>query len=367
MRIRLSSVITGALALAIAAPALLSVKPDILVEATKITLRSPVAQILAFRGWIAAGLALLALFFLVMGLIRKTLLNRGRIALTLAFALFVASLGHIGIMAWRGLAPNTAVEAKSAGDITVLEYNTAGGSVPMEEIATLIADSQANVVALPETSTQNGEKLVSLLASNGLDFQLFTNGRSVYDSEYSSTVLLVSTSFGTYVADDSFIDSEKTIHGVMAKPADNTGPTFVAVHPVAPSQAFLRSWRVDMFEAYSTCATYENVIMAGDFNSTADHEAALHLGVQCADAGEQAQVGGLGTWPSNLPGFFAAPIDRVLTNGQYQGVSAEIVNVGESDHRGIIVRLEPLLPKCSSGGPNSVACAKNSHNEEKKP
>lgn len=341
MRIRVSSVITGLLALAIAAPALLSVKPDILVEATKITLRSPVAQILAFRGWIAAGLALLALFFVVMGAIRKTMLNRGRIAFALAFALAIASLGHIGMMAWRGLAPNTAVEAKNAGDITVMEYNTAGGGVPMEEIATLITQNQADVVILPETSTNNGEKLVSLLADDGLDFQIFTNGRSVYDSEYSSTVLLVSTSLGKYVADDSYIDSEKTIHGVMARPVEGDGPTFVAVHPISPSQAFLRSWRVDMFEAYSTCANYENVIVAGDFNSTADHEAALHLGMPCVDAGEQAEAGALGTWPSNLPGFFAAPIDRVLTNAPFRGVAAEIVNVGESDHRGIIVRLRP--------------------------
>ncbi|MBR5949801.1 MAG: endonuclease/exonuclease/phosphatase family protein [Actinomycetaceae bacterium] len=341
MKIRVSSLITGALALAIAGPALLSVKPDILVEATKITLRSPVAQILAFRGWIAVTLASLALFFVIMGAIRKTLLNRGRIALTLAFALIVASFGHVGIMAWRGLAPNNAVEAKNAGDITVMEYNTAGGLVPLEEIANLIINTQTDVAVLPETSAQDGNELVSLLSQSGQDFQIFTNGKSQYDTQYSSTVLLISTSLGQYAPDDSFITTEDTIYGVMARPVSGDNPTFVAVHPVAPSQALLRSWRVDMFEAYSMCANYENVIVAGDFNSTADHEAALHLGMQCKDAGEQAQAGGLGTWPSNLPGFFAAPIDRVLTNTSYEGVAAEIVKVGESDHRGIIVRMRP--------------------------
>lgn len=341
MKIRISSVITGILALAIAILALLSVKPDILVVATKITLRSPVAQILAFRGWIGAALAGLALFFLVMGLIRKALLDRGRIALFLAFALALASIGHFGIMAWRGLAPNTAVEAKDAGEITVLEYNTAGGGVTMEALADLAAEKQIDVLMLPETSAEDGTELVSLLKERGMDFQIFTNGKLSYDTEYSSTVLLVSASLGKYVADDSFVDAKTEVHGVMAKPVSGETPSFIAVHPIAPSQKLLRAWRVDMLEAYSTCADYENVIMAGDFNSTADHEAALHLGTQCADAGEQAQAGGLGTWPSNLPGFFAAPIDRVLTNTQYQGVAAEIVNVGESDHRGIIVRMRP--------------------------
>lgn len=341
MKIRVSSVITGILALGIAAVALLSVKPDILVEATKITLRSPVAQILAFRGWIAVGLAGLALFFVIMGAIRKAMLNRGRIAFALAFALALASLGHVGVMAIRGFAPNTSVAEKARGDITVLEYNTAGSAVTMESIENVIVENQVDVVMLTETSAENGEKLMLLLGGDGLDFQLFTNGKSIYDTEYSSTVLLVSASLGKYVADDSFGDAKNEIYGVMAKPESGDGPRFAAVHPVAPSQAHLRSWRVDMLEAYSTCADYENVIIAGDFNSTADHEAALHLGTQCTDTGAQAEIGGLGTWPSNLPGFFAAPIDRVLTNTAYQGVAAEIVNVGESDHRGIIVRMRP--------------------------
>lgn len=342
MKIRVSSVITGIIAVAIAAIALLSVKPDFLVEATKITLRSPVAQILAFRGWIAVGLAGLALFFVIMGAIRKAMLNRGRIAFALAFALALASLGHVGVMAMRGFAPNASVAEKEQGDITVLEYNTAGGGVTMESIASVVVDNQVDVVMLTETSAEDGKKLVSLLDGDGLDFQIFTNGKSVYDTEYSSTILLVSRELGEYVADDLFVETKNEVYGVMAKPASGDAPSFIAVHPVAPSQSHLRAWRVDIFEAYSTCADYENVIMAGDFNSTADHEAALHLGTQCADAGAQAEIGGLGTWPSNLPGFFSAPIDRVLTNTSYQGVSAEIVNVGESDHRGIIVRMRPV-------------------------
>lgn len=349
MKIRISSIIVGFFSLIIAAIALLSVKPDILVEATKITLRSPVAQILAFRGWIAAGLAGLALFFLIMGAIRKALLNRGRIAFALALALFVASLGHIGVMAYRGLSSQDSVTAKEKGEITVLEYNTAGGKVTTQALASLVIDNQVDVAMLPEMSEQTGRELVSLLAGNGLDFQIFTNGKSQYDSQYSSTVLLVSRELGEYVADDSFVSAKNEIYGVMAKPVSGDGPNFVAVHPVAPSQALLRSWRVDMLEAYSTCADYENIVMAGDFNSTADHEAALHMGAQCADAGAQAQVGGLGTWPSNLPGFFAAPIDRVLTNTSYQGVAAEIVNVGDSDHRGIIVRMRPTSTENTKG------------------
>lgn len=349
MKIRVSSVVTGVCAAAIAVPALLSVKPDILTAATKVTLRSPIAQILAFRGWIAVALALMALFFVVMGAIRKTLLNRGRIAFALACALALSSLGHVSIMAYRGLSPQSSVKAKQKGDITVLEYNTAGGKVTTEALASLIQEKRVDVVMLPETSAQDGKDLAVLLENNGLDFQVFSNGKSRYDSQYSSTVLLISKDIGEYVTEDSYISSKNEVYGVMAKPASGNGPSFAAVHPVAPSQALLRSWRVDMLEAYSTCADYENVIMAGDFNSTADHEAALHLGMKCEDAGEQAEIGGLGTWPSNLPGFFAAPIDRVLTNAQYKGVAAEIVDIGESDHRGIIVRMRPTSTENTKG------------------
>lgn len=338
-RIRFGSVVAFLFALAIGAVALVSVRPDLIIEATKVTLRSPVAQILAMRGWIVAGLAGGALFFALMGSIRKHLVDRGRVAFFLAFLLAAAAIGHTAIMVSRGMFPVDAMDPADES-ITVLEYNTAGNADMLGELADLIADNGVDVATLPETHAETGRQLAAILKERGLDFHVFDNGRSEWDSAYGSTVILLSASLGDYEHDPDFA-ANSNIHGLLVRPTSGTGPTFVAVHPVAPSQAHLRSWRVDMLEAYSMCAENQNVIMGGDFNSTADHEAALHLGTPCRDAVAEAGAGAVGTWPSNLPGFFSSPIDRVLTNSNYTGTAARVVGTTSSDHRGVIVELKP--------------------------
>ena len=338
-RIRFGSIIAFLFALAIGAVALVSVRPDLVVEATKVTLRSPVAQILAMRGWIVAGLAGGALFFALMGSIRKHVLDRGRIAYFLAFLLAVAAIGHSAILVMRGVFPVDELDA-AEDSITVLEYNTAGNVDMLQELANLIIDNGVDVATLPETHAETGRQLAAILKEHGLDFHVYDNGRSEWDSAYGSTVILLSASLGDYEHDPDFA-ANSNIHGLLVRPTSGTGPTFVAVHPVAPSQAHLRAWRTDMLEAYSMCAEHQNIIMGGDFNSTADHEAALHLGTPCRDAVAEAKAGGMGTWPSNLPGFFASPIDRILTNSNYAGSAARVVGTTSSDHRGVIVELKP--------------------------
>ncbi len=338
-RIRFGSVVAFLFALAIAAPALVSVRPDLLVEATKVTLRSPVAQVLAMRGWIAAGLAGGAVFFALMGAVRKHLLDRGRVALFLAAMLLAAAAGHVGVMVQRGVFPVSELP-KAEGSLRVLEFNTMGGAVPVETLAALIEENAVDVATLPETAAATGRELAELLAAKGHKYYVFDNGVDEYASAYHSTVILLSAELGEYRHDPAFADASN-IHALMVSPVSGEGPSFVAVHPVSPSQAMLRSWRVDVLEAYSMCAEHPNIIMGGDFNSTADHEAALHLGTPCRDAGAEAAAGAVGTWPSNLPDFFSAPIDRVLTNSTYKGSRAKVVKAGESDHKGIVVELAP--------------------------
>ena len=61
-----------------------------------------------------------------------------------------------------------------------------------------------------------------------------------------------------------------------------------------------------------------------------------------AGAADQAGAGALGTWPARLPKLLSSPIDRVLTTtNEYRGSEATIVNLGGSDHRGVMVRLTP--------------------------
>ncbi|WP_125482373.1 endonuclease/exonuclease/phosphatase family protein [Actinobaculum sp. 313] len=350
MRITPMKIVWGVLAAVVAAVALASVRPSMIPQVAELSLTYPWVAVVAVRSWIALVLVGAAVFFLIIGVIRRVMLGRGRIAFTLALALVAIAGLHAATLFSRGisnvesLAPDPGITSISKGDgsITVLEYNTLGSSTGVSELADLIEENGVDVVALPETSTQAGTELVQELATRGLEFQRFDTDTSEYSSDYQSTVLLVSAELGEYAASTPFADaSTTTAPAVLAVPVDGEGPSFMAVHPIAPSAEKIETWRAEIESVYRLCEEDSNLIIAGDFNSTADHEAALRLPVRCTDAGAQAKVAGLGTWPSRLPALLSSPIDRVLTSGGYEGTEGAVVSVGRSDHRGLLVRLTP--------------------------
>ncbi|MFT3944243.1 MAG: endonuclease/exonuclease/phosphatase family protein [Ancrocorticia sp.] len=382
----------GLLALVISLVSLATVRPELFGVTAQYALLTPFAQIVALRGWLVLGFALTGILFLIVAGIRGLLFRRGRIALTFSLAMLLVAGLHAATMYSRGITASGTDQSSASGadassvstleasadtsaaaenpDITVLQYNTLGGSVDISALADLITNENINVVSLPETSTQTGEDIVAHLAERGLWFQQFDTGTSGYEADYASTVLLVSSSLGEYVQTDIFepstesADSVETSetpgptdpvetseitaqegsvpHAVRAVPLDGNGPTFVAVHPIAPGRDRMDVWQSEIRAAYGLCGTEPNAIVAGDFNSTADHEAALRLETPCTDAAAQAGAGALGTWPARLPELLSSPIDRVLTTtNEYRGSEAAIVNLGGSDHRGVMVRLTP--------------------------
>lgn len=341
----------GLLSLVIGLMALATVKPELFGVTAEYALRTPFAQVLAMRGWLVVGFAAAGLFFILVSVLRRVIVGRGRIAFTLALALLLVAGLHAGTMYSRGidqedgLGTDLGVGAATEGDgsITVLQYNTLGGSVDVASLADVVEANGVDVITLPETSTQTAEDLVLTLAERGKHFQQFDTGTSGYDADYLSTVLLVSSDLGEYTQTDLFEPTnEPTPLGVRAVPADGSGPTLMAVHPIAPSSSRLNVWREEITKVYSLCGTESNAIISGDFNSTADHEAALDLETTCADAAAQAGSGALGTWPVKLPALLGSPIDRVLTTAAYEGTEAAIIDLGGSDHRGVLVRLTPV-------------------------
>lgn len=326
----------GALALVVAAAAVITVKPELV--AADLMLQTPFAQIIAMRGWIVVGFLAMGLFFLIIGAIRFFLVRRGRIALTFSIAILLVAGLHAGTMYARGIDNREALSSDPAeGAVTVLEYNTMGGAVSSSDLAHTIAESDVNVVTLPETSTETGQEIVGELAQEGLEFQQFDTGTSGYEADYRSTVMLVSTSLGQYEQAALPSDSQ----GLKAVPTDGDGPAFIAVHTLSPGRDHMEAWASEIEQAYELCGSEDNAIIAGDFNSTADHQAALDAPKSCNDAVKQAGSGSLGTWPANVPPLLSSPIDRVLTTAPYEGSEAALVDLGGSDHRGVIVRLNP--------------------------
>ena len=300
-------------------------------------------QVVALR----AGIALAALGLIVILLIVRLFPGFRKLSGALALVLVLCIIANVGILAWRGFSGKT--PTASATSITVLEWNTEGENVPADTIAKLALAEHADIVTLPETTQALGEAVALAMKAGG---QPMWSNTVTFDGEYKaqSTTILLSPSLGNYTV-TSYSGSgpplnTNTVPTVVAKPESGTGPTIVAVHAVSPRAGQMANWRSDLSWVASQCQG-DDVILAGDFNSTVDNMAGLGTGGgtlgNCADAGIAASGAAIGTWPTSLPSYLGAPIDHVMATAKYRvtgfSVPSQYDSAG-SDHRPLITELE---------------------------
>jgi endonuclease/exonuclease/phosphatase (EEP) superfamily protein YafD len=301
-----------------------------------------IAQIVSLR-----GLAVAVALVLVVALTLAALLAESarRFAASLAVALLVFCAISVAVLSTRGFG-NPAFESSTDNDITVLSWNTLGDAPGSEVIAQLALDTGAEVIALPETTNEMGLEIAALMAGAGQPMWVHT---LPYDqiSKARSTTLLISVDLGEY---DVNLDERTTatLPSLVATPQDGTGPTLIAVHAVAPIPGEMDNWRSDLQWLKDACAG-ENVIMAGDFNSTVDHYSGLStvdgaaIGA-CADAGLASDNGAVGTWPTSLPPLLGSPIDHVMATQNWRVTGMRVIQSHDgynSDHRPVLVQLSP--------------------------
>ncbi|WP_392399474.1 endonuclease/exonuclease/phosphatase family protein [Actinotignum urinale] len=301
----------------------------------------PGAQIIALRGWLVVGFAVLAVATGVLSVVFRCF-GSAHATRVLALVLTGTALCHAGTIYFRGLGDDDLTVAPQKNDITVMQYNTEGGQVDFDVVADNIVKNHVQAVSLVETSTQAGKDMVKKLRARGQEFQFFHQGVSRWDSDWRSSVLLVNKNLGTYVPLTFEHDGKGTQRTLGARPEEPNGkPAFISVHPVAPVPKYMEEWREEVTNIYTMCDTRKDAIILGDFNSTRDHQKILGVGTSCTDLSKDAGIGGWGTWPAKTPSLLASPIDRVLTGGHYRGVGGSVLNNGGSDHRAVIVRIAP--------------------------
>jgi len=308
----------------------------------------PFAQVVAARGVVLAGFLVAAVIALLLLFARPL---RGFAASVLIIALLGAgATGLIGLQ--RGFGGDT-LPAATDTSIRVLTWNTAGDEVSAEEVAGQILERGADIVALPETTEEVGEQIAVSLRDQGhpmwvhhVQFQ-----PDVVDGPKSwHTTVLVSPDLGEYSVIPSSEDGSNntgSVPSVVLMPVDANagGPAIVAVHAVAPRMEDMAQWQSDLRWIADQCPTGD-FILAGDFNATIDHMAGL--GVDggdmgyCRDAASRTGNGYSGTWPSSLPALLSTPIDHVMASQNWTPTgSAVIDDATGSDHRGLVVQLEP--------------------------
>lgn len=308
----------------------------------------PVAQLIAFRGPIALGFAVVTVVALLLAVARPLRV----FALSLAVIALVAGVTNGAILASRGLGSETLPD-KTEAAVRVLTWNTAGSATTADAIAQIAVAMQADIVTLPETTIETGEQVAIAMRDLGSPMWAHHAAYGEYGVDgwdATSTTLLISPDLGDYSVIESSQDgtsNTSTVPSAVAMPVDGDGPTVVAAHAVAPRQAYMQAWRDDLQWLADQCAS-ANVILAGDFNATLDHMAGMGVdgGVlgRCHDVAADTGNGALGTWTTALPPLLGAPIDHVLVSPEWTATGSAVLRSLDgsgSDHRPLVVQLEP--------------------------
>jgi endonuclease/exonuclease/phosphatase (EEP) superfamily protein YafD len=312
------------------------------------------AHAVSLRGaGIGVAMAMLAILLVLSAFVPS--FRRLGASLSVLLVAFVAVNGVV--LASRGFGGGTSEEPPSAAEgLTVLSWNTLGPATDPAEVADLALTHGADIVVLPETIEANAIETALAMREGGSPMWVLTQSFDKI-SPARSTSLLVSVKLGQYEFDDAAV-STAVLPTVVATPADGTGPTIVAVHAVAPTAGQMNNWRSDL-ALLSTMCSGENVIMAGDFNSTIDHFSGLgtdgdavanpafssaRLG-GCTDAAAVTRSAAVGTWPTHLPALLGAPIDHVMVTDNWTVDAFRVIESLDgtgSDHRPIVAWLSPV-------------------------
>ena len=264
--------------------------PDILPGSPPPTARPPFAQLIALRGPMAVGLAMVGFVLGIAALIRALRRKGGARTALVAVGVLVMAAVQAGCLAQRGVSNDESLLTGSAP----AEVSTWDGTVTVVALNVLYSEADAGVLA---------QQIVR-----------------------SGAVLL--TPVGPAPA------------GGMVR------PTVLGVHTHPPLTGLMSLWRSSVSGVVGHCAQGKmppGLIVAGDLNSTADHALLRDLG-GCADAGEQAGIGGLATWPttSRTP-LLGATIDHVLADrATWRARAGAVAEVPGTDHRAVVIELVPV-------------------------
>lgn len=307
----------------------------------------PIAQIVSFRGAMVIVFSAAFVLLLVLAVARPI----RSLALSLAVVAAAAAVANIVVLTTRGGMGPESLPAKTESSVRVMTWNTAGPATAPETIAKIAVAMDADIVALPETTIETGEKVA--IAMRDLGHRMWAHHAQDPSTEWDagSTTLLISPDLGDYAVIESSIDGSSntsTVPSAVAMPTDGDGPIVVAAHAVAPRPSYMQSWRDDLQWLADQCGD-SNVIMAGDFNATVDHMTGLGIDGgtlgHCKDAAVATGSGSVGTWSAEFPAMLGAPIDHIMASEHWRATGSLVLRSLDdsgSDHRPLIVQFEPV-------------------------
>ncbi|WP_460799306.1 endonuclease/exonuclease/phosphatase family protein [Microbacterium sp. GXF0217] len=305
----------------------------------------PFAQLVAVRGAVVVAFAAIAVIALLL-LFAKPL--RG-FATSILIVAIIGAGASAAIGAVRGFGADT-LPAKTEDAVRVLTWNTAGEAITADDIAAEILAQDADIVALPETAESVGARIAVMLREQGHPMWVHHvqfNPEVELGPQAWQTTILISPDLGDYSVIQSSVDgtsNTSSVPSAVVMPVDGQGPTVVAVHAVAPRPEAMNRWQSDLAWIADQCPQGD-FILAGDFNATIDHMASLGIDGgdmgYCRDAATRTGNGVVSTWPASFPELIGAPIDHIMASPNWQPTGSVVLDADGSDHRGLVVQLEP--------------------------
>ncbi|MCF3961825.1 endonuclease/exonuclease/phosphatase family protein [Streptomyces fuscigenes] len=116
-------------------------------------------------------------------------------------------------------------------------------------------------------------------------------------------------------------------------------------HPLPPIPGQVGAWRAELGRIADDAAAGRDgppAIVAGDFNATRDHAAFRDL-LTAGGLRDSALYGGAAhtpSWPHGVPRPLGAQIDHVLTSREFAVRDARFIDLSDTDHRALRVRLD---------------------------
>lgn len=306
---------------AVSAVALLGLALLLVPDLLGLDVRTPFAQLVAFRPVVLAVTAALSV-------VPLAVLVATRRALPLVVGTLAVLLLAASTLPARAI-PGTAGDGPA---LTVLAVNVFEGGADVEQVAALIAAEQPDLVSIPEAGPRFRERLAPLVEPLGYR----SYGSTDSGPDVSGVSALASTRLGDLTAT---VDDGSSEPSVVLTGGALGALRFVAFHSAAPTPGRLPQWAGDQAHVATWCAGPTPAVVAGDFNASLDHSPFRAGTAGCGDAAEQAGEGLVGTWPSAAPRLIGTQIDHVVATDGITAESFTVHDVAGSDHRAVVTRL----------------------------
>ena len=226
-------------------------------------------------------------------------------------------------------------EVTGGKEIQVLSFNLLRSRADFAELLELARIREADVITLQEFSPEGLAEIEGLGVSRRYPYSVHATGEEAGGGAIYSRFPL-----RRVPAPDTGFRQPRA----LVSPPGSVPFEVMSVHPMAPAgPKTTTTWSQEIIKLPKADDPGPPRILAGDFNSTLDHEKLRDLiETGYRDAGDTMGLGLISTWPSTIKWPLPVTIDHVLVEDPVKITGYDVEAISGSDHRAVLADL--VLP-----------------------